>query len=84
MLDSPSHISRQVRSEIARIRFFFKEGLRLVSNKEIITIPSNANLASFRNIKEINEGSEANIYELVTKLSCMLVGVVRVQYFTPV
>ena len=53
-----------------------------MSNEERILIPSDVNLASFRNIKEINEGSEARRSELIATLSCMLVGMVRVQSFT--
>ena len=55
-----------------------------MSNEEIIVIPSDENIASFRNIKEIDEGSKASMYELIATLSCRLVGVVRVQSCTPV
>ena len=83
MLDLPSIISRLVRSEIARIRFSFEEGLRLVSNDERIEILSDANLASLRNIDEIDDGSEASMSELIATLSCLLVGVVCFQSCTP-
>ena len=53
-----------------------------MSNEESIAIPSDANLASFRNIEEIDEGSEASMSELITTLSCWLVGVVCVQLCT--
>ena len=41
-----------------------------MSNEESISIPSDVNLASFRNIKEIDEGSEASMSELIATLSC--------------
>ena len=54
-----------------------------MSNEEIIVIPFGENIAPFRNIKEIDEGSEAIMLELIATLSCRLVGVVRVQLCTP-
>ena len=54
-----------------------------MSNEEIMAIPSDANLVSFRNIKEINEGIKSSMSELIAALSCWLVGVVRVQLCTP-
>ena len=38
---------------------------------------------SLRNIKDINDGSEASILELITTLSFRLAGVVQVQSWTP-
>ena len=55
-----------------------------MSNEEIIAILSDENVASFRNIKEIDEESKASMYELIATLSCQLVGVVRVQLCNPV
>ena len=83
MLELPSLISRQVRSEIARKRFSLEEGLRRVSNDESIAILSDANLAPLRNIDEINEGREASMSEQIATLSCQLIGVVCVQSCTP-
>ena len=54
-----------------------------MSNEERMAIPSDANLVSFRNIKEIDEGSKAIMLELIATLSCRLVGVVYVQSCTP-
>ena len=50
-----------------------------MSNEENIVIPFDENLASFRNIEKIDEGSEVRMLELIVTLSCRLVGVVRVQ-----
>ena len=83
MLDLLSRISRRVRYEISRRRFSLEEGLRLVSNEESILILSDADLASFRNIKKIDEGSKAGMSELIVTLSCQLVSVVSVQLCTP-
>ena len=41
-----------------------------------ITIPSEANLASFRNIDEIDDRSKASMSELMATLSCLFIGVV--------
>ena len=79
MLDSPNLISRQVRSVIVRIRFSLEEGLRRVIKDDSIAIPSDANLASLRNIDDIYEGSEAIMSELMATLSCLVVGVICVQ-----
>ena len=46
---------------------------------DIIVIPSDVNLASFRNIDEIDDGSEASMSNLMATLSCLVVGVVCVQ-----
>ena len=54
-----------------------------MSNKESMAIPSDANIASFRNIEEINYGSKASISELIATLSFRFVGVVRIQLCTP-
>ena len=79
MIDSPSRISRQVRSEMARRRFSLEDGLRRVSNKESMAILSDTNLALLRNIKDTNEGSDANLLELIETLIHLLAGVVCVQ-----
>ena len=50
-----------------------------MSNEEIIAIPSDANLASFRNIEEIDDRSKDSMSELIATLSCRLAGVVHVQ-----
>ena len=67
-----------------RRRLFLEGGLRLVSNKEIIATSSDANLVSFRNIKDIYQINNASISELIKILSCRLAGVVRFQSCTPV
>ena len=54
-----------------------------MSNEESIAIPSDENIAPFRNIDEINDGSEASMSELIATLSCQLVSVVRIQSCTP-
>ena len=76
MLDLSSLISSQVRSEIARRRFLSEDGLRRVSKYYSITISSDANLVSLRNINEIDDGSEASMSELIATLNCQLVGAV--------
>ena len=72
-----------MRSEIARSMFSLEEGLKWVNNKESIAIPSDANLASFRNIKEINDGSKGSILELITTFCCRIASMVCVQSCTP-
>ena len=62
-----------------RKRFSLEEGLVCVSNEEIIAIMSDANLASLRNIKDIDDRSKAIISELIATLCCWLAGVVYVQ-----
>ena len=54
-----------------------------MSNKESIVIPSDVNIASFRNIEEIDGRSKAIILELIATFSCRLASVVRVQSCTP-
>ena len=44
-----------------------------------IAIPSDANIASLRNIDEINDGSEASMSELMAALSFLVVGVLFIQ-----
>ena len=39
-----------------------------MSNKEIMAIPSDANLASLRNIDDTDGGSDASISELIATL----------------
>ena len=56
-----------------------EDGLRRVRNKESIAIPSDANLAPFRNIEDIDDRSESIISELIATLSCRLAGVVGLQ-----
>ena len=53
-----------------------------MSNEEIIALPYDANLASFKNIEEIDDGSEASISDLIVTLSFRVSGVVRVQWCT--
>ena len=65
------------------MRFLLEEGLRLASNEEIIAIPSDANLAPFRNIEEIYYGIKARISELIATLSFRIAGVLCVQSCTP-
>ena len=60
-----------------------EEGLRRVSKDDSITILSDSNLASLRNIDEINDGSEASMSNLMVTLSCLFVGVVCAQLCTP-
>ena len=54
-----------------------------MSNKKSIAIPSDANLASFRNTEGIDDGSEDIISEVIATLSCRIASVVRVQLCTP-
>ena len=54
-----------------------------MSNDESIAIPSDSNIASFRNIKEIDDGSKASISELIATLSCRFYDVVCVHSCTP-
>ena len=46
-------------------------------------ILSDVNLASFRKIEEIDEGSKSSMSELIATLRWRLVGVVCVQLFNP-
>ena len=54
---------------MTRRRFLLEEGLRLVINKESIVIPSDVNLASLSNIEDIDNGSDARIWEIIATLS---------------
>ena len=82
MIDLPSRISRKMWSEILRKMFLLEEGLRLVSNNKKIVIPYDVNLESFRNIEDIDDGSEARILEIIAALSCRIAGMVHFQSFT--
>ena len=53
-------------------------------NEEIIVIPSDVNIASLRNIKDIYDGSKSSISEIIATLSFRLASVVYVQLWTPV
>ena len=53
--------------------------MELSINNDSIGIPSDANLASFRNIDEIDAGSESRMSKLMSVLSCLGVGVVCAQ-----
>ena len=55
-----------------------------MSNKENIAILSDTNLSSFKNLEEIDGGSEASMLELIVMLSFRLAGVVHVQSCTTV
>ena len=52
-------------------------------NKESIVIPSDVNLASLSNIEDIDNGSDARIWEIIATLSFRLAGVVNIQSWTP-
>ena len=54
-----------------------------MSNKESIAISYDNNISSFRNIEEVNDGSEASTSELIATLSFRLAGVVCVQSCSP-
>ena len=53
-----------------------------MSNKENIAFLSDANIASFRNTEEIDDGNKASILELIVALSLRLSSVVYVQSCT--
>ena len=79
MLNLPNLISRRVIAVIERRRFSLEEGLRRVIKDDSIVIPSNTNIAWFRNINAIDDLIEASMSKLMATLSCLVVGVVCVQ-----
>ena len=56
-----------------------EEGLKRVINNDSIVIPSETNLALFRNINDIDDGSKASMSELMATLICLVVGAICVQ-----
>ena len=72
LLLSPTTISRRVRYEIARRRFSLEEGLRVVSKYDNMVIPSESNMASFRNVEEMVRGKEDSVLALITTLGYLV------------